>query len=241
MKIDVLLQPSEITAFAQRESAGTLCVVFDVLRATSCMLTGLHSGVRELFPVSSIDAALELRAQMPEALLGGERGGEKIEGFDLGNTPFEYQNYKGKRIITTTTNGTVALQACAGAGGVLVGAVVNVKALVNAIDVLQPEQLVAVCAGTGAELALEDVWAAGALLGNFRRAEWTDAAHTAHAVWSAWPEASEALRASKNGRVLLEKGREADVEWCAKVDRFNVVGWMEAGAVRKWNGEMMRG
>lgn len=235
MKIDVLLQPCAIATFAQSESAGALCVVFDVLRATSSMLAGLAWGVSEFYPVATIEAALQLRAQRPSALLGGERGGERIEGFDLGNSPFEYQDQKGKSIITTTTNGTVALQACAGASQVLVGAVVNLAALAGAVEALRPERLVVVCAGTGNGLALEDVWAAGALVKHFAGASWSDAARTAVAVYGAWSDAGAALRESENGRALLRNGREADVEWCAMRDRLETVGCMEAGVVRKWH------
>jgi len=239
MKIDVLLQPCAIATFAQSESAGALCVVFDVLRATSSMLAGLACGVSEFYPVATIEAALQMRAQRPTALLGGERGGERIEGFDLGNSPFEYQDQSGKSIITTTTNGTVALRACSGASQVLIGAVVNLAALARAVEALQPERLVLVCAGTGSGLALEDVWAAGALVAHFAGASWNDAARTAFAVYGAWSDAREALRESENGRALLRNGREADVEWCALRDRLETVGCMEAGVVRKWSGDKL--
>ena len=161
MKIDVLLQPCAISAFAQGESVGTLCVVFDVLRATSTMLTGLEWGVREFFVVGTIEAALAMREQRPEALLGGERGGDRIAGFDLGNSPLEYQAPVGRSVIMTTTNGTVALQACARASAVLVGAVVNLSALVGAVQAMRPQRVVAVCAGTGAGVALA-FWAMAA-------------------------------------------------------------------------------
>ena len=64
-------------------------------------------------------------------MLGGERGGVRIEGFDLGNSPREYtaEAVAGRDIITTTTNGTVALRACAGAREVLAGAWVNLDVL----------------------------------------------------------------------------------------------------------------
>ncbi len=240
MKIDVLLQPCAISAFAQGESVGTLCVVFDVLRATSTMLTGLEWGVREFFVVGTIEAALAMREQRPEALLGGERGGDRIAGFDLGNSPLEYQAPVGRSVIMTTTNGTVALQACARASAVLVGAVVNLSALVGAVQAMRPQRVVAVCAGTGAGVALEDVWAAGSLVGHFPEADWSDAAQTAFGVSRAWPTALDAMRCSENGRALLSQGRAVDLEWCAQVDRLQAVGCMEAGAVRRWNPETLR-
>src|SRR6185295_6978290 len=112
MKIDVALNPAEIARLPQRQLAGTTCIVFDVLRATSSMITALGHGASEIYPVTSIDEALELRKEHPRAILAGERHGERIDGFDIGNSPFEYQTLHGARIISTTTNGTVALRAC---------------------------------------------------------------------------------------------------------------------------------
>ena len=77
------------------------------------MITGLAHGAAEIFPVSTIEEAFTLHAAEPGALLGGERHGEKIDGFDLGNSPFEYRECAGRTVISTTTNGTVALRACA--------------------------------------------------------------------------------------------------------------------------------
>ncbi|NBV87338.1 MAG: hypothetical protein EBS01_13995, partial [Verrucomicrobia bacterium] len=84
-----------------------------------------------------------------------------------------------------------------------------------------------------------DVWAAGALIGHFPAAEWSDAAQTAFGVSRAWPIALDALRCSENGRALGSAGRFADVEWCAQVDRLQTVGCMEAGVVRRWNPETL--
>jgi 2-phosphosulfolactate phosphatase len=231
MKVDAVLQPSELPFLSKRAEAGIVCVVFDVLRATSSMVAGLAGGVVEIFPAATIEAAMELKTLHPRALLGGERRGDRIEGFDLGNSPAEYVDRAGASIIMTTTNGTVALQACAGVGTVLVGALSNLRAVAAAVRSLNPGTLVAVCSGTGDGVALEDVWAAGALAEHFPEAEWSDAALTAQAVRRALPDAGEALRRSSNGRALLAKGRGSDIEWCASLDRFEAVGRMRDGAV----------
>src|SRR5438874_260400 len=100
MKIDVVLNPPEIDPLPQRDLHDTVAVVFDVLRATSTMLTALANGATEIFPVRTIEEARTLKQSMPEALLGGERHGERIEGFDLGNSPLEYREHiAGRRII----------------------------------------------------------------------------------------------------------------------------------------------
>jgi 2-phosphosulfolactate phosphatase len=239
MKVKALLHPAEYIDFAKSSHPGTVCVVFDVLRATSSMVTALASGVRALLPVATVEEAFLLRNRTPGALLGGERHGDRVEGFDLGNSPTEYCGHPGATIVTTTTNGTGAIQACKGADCVLVGALLNLDAVAKAVAAREPERLVVVCAGTGPDVAMEDVWAAGALLDHFTdagRFEWSDSARCAHALYSNWPHPETALRASLNGKALLAQGRVADLQWCATLNRYGVVGEFKHGAVRPLQG-----
>lgn len=237
MLIDVALNPAEIARLPERDLSRTTCVVFDVLRATSTMVAALSAGAREIRPVSTIEEAREVKAALPEAILGGERHGERIDGFHLGNSPLEYGECADAVIVTTTTNGTVALRACATAETVLVGAVVNLDAVIEHLrSSPPPENVLLVCAGTFTEPALEDVWAAGALIAAFPDAELTDAAAIALAAARLYPEAINALRCSRNGRTLIERGRAAEVEWCAERSRVNIVALMEDCVIRSWTG-----
>jgi 2-phosphosulfolactate phosphatase len=183
-------------------------------------------------PVETIEEARVIAAANRDAILGGERNGDRIEGFALGNSPMEYCAIAGRVVVTTTTNGTVALRACSGADAVWVGAVLNLGALARGIRGRAPEKLLLVCAGTFETMALEDVWAAGALVDAFADAQWTDSARCAWTVARQWPVPSEALRLSRNGRALINAGRERDVDWCASLDKFDVVGEMVDGIVR---------
>jgi 2-phosphosulfolactate phosphatase len=235
MKVEVILHPAEFRDFAHRAHPGTVCVVFDVLRATSTMVTALAHGVGTLLPVATVEEAFSLRAQTPGALLGGERHGDRVEGFDFGNSPVEYSGSPGATIVMTTTNGTGAIQACKGAECVLIAALLNLEAVARAVRERAPERLVVVCSGTGPAVAMEDVWAAGALVGEFCDAEqfdWSDSAHCAHGLYLDWPDSEAALRASSNGRALLAKGRELDLIWCAILNRYDLVGEFKDGAVR---------
>jgi 2-phosphosulfolactate phosphatase len=232
MTIDTALNPAEIALLPRRDLAATTCVVFDVLRATSSMVTALAGGAREIHPVRTIEEALALREKMPHALLGGERHGERIDGFDLGNSPFEYRELDGRTIISTTTNGTMALRAVEKAGCVLVGALLNLGAIAEELRRAQPERVLLVCAGTFEEFALEDAWAAGRLIALLGTDELTDAARAALAVPRQFPEPLDALRAARNGRALIAKGRGAEVDWCARVSQSSVVGHMEAAVIR---------
>src|SRR5690348_2998573 len=123
-RVEVLFTPAEFEALKQRDLRETLCVVFDVLRATSSMITALARGAAGIIPVQEIDEALSIRRREPDVLLAGERDGVRITSdltgsiaFDLGNSPREFtsETVKGKIIVMTTTNGTRGLRACAAA------------------------------------------------------------------------------------------------------------------------------
>jgi 2-phosphosulfolactate phosphatase len=172
MKIDAILSPAELPALAKRDLRDTACVVFDVLRATSTFVTALHNGAKAVVPVAEISEALAFCQKQPGVLLGGERDGVKIRAnqtgggdFDLGNSPREYtpEKVRGKTIVSSTTNGTRALRACAGAQTVLAASFLNLTVTAQCIRQLQPAQILLVCAGTRENIATEDVLAAGAL------------------------------------------------------------------------------
>ncbi len=241
MLIDAILTPAEIARLPGRDLSAATCVVFDVLRATSSMLTALAHGAAEILPVRTIEEAVELKRRRPDALLGGERHDERIDGFDLGNSPLEYRDVAGRTIISTTTNGTIALRACDGAARVLVGAVLNLDALAEELRRTNPAAMVLVCAGTFADFALEDALGAGLLIERLGEGELTDAARAVRAVARAFPEPLAGLRAARNGRVLVAKGREEEVAWCAQVSRLDVVGAMAGGAIRALAGGRITG
>lgn len=234
MTIEAILSPPEIDLLPKADLSDAVCVVFDVLRATSSMITALSNGVEKIHPVCTIDEAFELKQQFPDALLGGERHGDKIDGFDLGNSPHEYCGISACRIITTTTNGTVALRACGNAGLVLVGALLNVDVLIAHLKRLNPERILLVCAGTFRELALEDVFAAGAVCSGMRDADLSDSAKTAAAVYEKYGNYFlKVLGKSKNGRALTAAGRSRDVVWCAQRSLFETVGQMSDGVIER--------
>ncbi len=233
MLIDVALHPAEIALLPARDLSTTTCVIFDVLRATSSMITALAHGAVAIHPARTIEEALALKTRMPGALLGGERHGEKIDGFDLGNSPFEYrENVAGRTIISTTTNGTIALRACDRAQRVLVGAMLNLSALAAEIAHSKTEILLLVCAGTFENFALEDAAAAGLLIALCPGAVLTDSAQATLAITQHFPDSRTALFSATNGKVLAAKGRGEEVGWCAQVSRYSVVGEMDTAVIR---------
>src|SRR4051812_10101171 len=133
-RLEVLFTPADFATLGARNLSQTTCVVFDVLRATSSMVTALAHGAAAVIPVGEISEALARRRSDPEVLLAGERDGLRISGalaggteFDLGNSPREFtpDRVQGRQIAMTTTNGTRALRAAAGAMNVLIGSFLN--------------------------------------------------------------------------------------------------------------------
>lgn len=242
MKIETLLTPAELPALARRDLRDTACVVFDVLRATSTFVAALHNGAQAIIPVSEIAEAVAIRQQRADVLLAGERYGVRIRAaqsggvdFDFGNSPREFrpEKVRGKTIVSTTTNGTVALRACAGAKIVLAASFLNLAATARFLNQLSPEEILLVCAGTGEGTALEDVLAAGALAG-LVDAEYTDATEIASRTFhSAKADLPAAIASSQNARRLLAIPElRADVAFCAQRDISKSVAVMGAdGAI----------
>ena len=239
MRVEIVLTPAEVALLPQRDLRGTTCVVFDVLRATSTLLTAFAHGARRIHPVRTVEEARELRrTTLPDALLGGERQGTRIDGFDLGNSPLEYtsERVSGRDIVMTTTNGTLALQACAGAAVVHAGALLNLDALAAALNgSASPAQtLFLVCAGTGEHFALEDGLAAAALLSRLEAdAPISDAGKLLeHLHQPGRNHPLSTLQASSNGRHLAEIGLAKDVEYCAQVSCLQILATMQSGVLQ---------
>jgi len=249
-RLEVLLAPAEYALLPQRDLSATVCVVFDVLRATSAMLTALSQGADSIVPVAEIPEALAWKMRQPEVLLAGERHGLRIRAdqtgsidFDLGNSPREFtaERVRGRRIVTTTTNGTRALKACRSANTVLVGALMNLTCTVLELKRLAPREILLICSGTAEDAAYEDTLAAGAvvdqLLPILGIENLGDAAHASRqAFLAAKSDILLALRTfARNGRRLDRIPDLAeDLPVCASVDSQPILARMDAeGIVRR--------
>ncbi len=245
MKLDVILTPAELSALARRDLNQTICVVFDILRATSTFVTALQNGAKEIIPVSEISEALALKQSWATVLLGGERNGVKIQAngidFDFGNSPREYTKEKvaDKTIVSTTTNGTRAFRAVANAKMVLAAALLNLDATAKFIERQKCENILLVCAGTRENAALEDILAAGALCdllsANSAIEIPSDSAQIAlHAFAKVKSNLKTAVFNSENARrVAGIPELQGDVEFCLQCDVFPLVAAMSDGAIRR--------
>jgi 2-phosphosulfolactate phosphatase len=135
--IETILSPADLPMLARRDLGQAACVVFDILRATSTFVTALQNGAERIIPVGEISEAVALKRKFPGVLLAGERDGVKIRAaqsggvdFDLGNSPREFtpEKIRGRTIVSTTTNGTRALRACAKAKKILAASFLNLAA-----------------------------------------------------------------------------------------------------------------
>ncbi|MCA9102501.1 MAG: 2-phosphosulfolactate phosphatase, partial [Planctomycetales bacterium] len=235
-QLDVHFLP---TLIPPRAVVGSAVVVIDVLRASTTIAAALDAGASDVVPCLDVDDARRIAAESTctRPLLGGERGGERIAGFDLGNSPLEYttQRVAGRRIVFTTTNGTRALLAAGDARRIVVGAFVNVSAVADALAA--EEKIDLVCAGTNGEVTAEDVLLAGLLAERLATADASlrlgDTATLARQGWQQTAAAVgdksiptslvtalvAALRQSTGGQNLLALGMDADIEYAAQIDR----------------------
>jgi 2-phosphosulfolactate phosphatase len=248
--LEVLLSPAEFAALPQRDLNQTACVVFDILRATTTMITALANGAQAIVPVADISEALSQRQQQPDVLLAGEREGLRIRAdqtggidFDLGNSPREFNSAKvqGKTIVMTTTNGTRALRACAGARTVLVGSFLNLRATVSWLMEQRPPHLILVCAGTIDEPALEDTLAAGAVCERvwpiYAGGRISDSAEIARRIYPLFQHnLLEGMKQGRNGRRLLSHPElRGDLWWCVQRETASfLAGLQPDGTVRKY-------
>jgi 2-phosphosulfolactate phosphatase len=225
---------------AGTDLSGSSVVVIDVLRASTTIIHALANGARAVFPCLSIEDAWALASRFPEAerLLGGERKGQLIPGFDLDNSPLQYtpDRVRGKVILFTTTNGTRALLQSAAARRVSIGAFVNLTAVVTAHQ-QNSEPLHLLCAGTGGQLTAEDILFAGAVadrLVGSERQQWSPGnvqAQMAMDFSRAHSGDSDEFRRtifeSLGARDLIQLGHQPDIERAMQHDLFDCVPFWE--------------
>jgi 2-phosphosulfolactate phosphatase len=239
-RIDVYLLPALVEP---QQLAGQTVVVIDVLRATTTIIHALAAGAMQVVPCLEVDEARLMAAgQMPgSAVLGGERGGLPIPGFDLGNSPRDYSAARvgGKSVVFTTTNGTRAMLRCKGARRVLIGAFVNLTAVCR--ELIDEPQITLLCAGTGGHVTREDTLFAGAVVDELasggrqspeanRAPILNDQAEIAADAWRSCVRdltganpLGQALRTSRGGRNLIETGQENDIDLAGQIDKFDLV------------------
>jgi 2-phosphosulfolactate phosphatase len=253
-RVFVHLLPKLIPPGALR---GGVAVVVDVLRATTVMVHALAAGCEAVIPCGEIDEAKAVAAKLPAgtALLGGERGGIPIPGFELGNSPGDFtpEICVGKTLVMTTTNGTRAILASLAAERVYIASFANLKATADELAVQliendrgRPAHIV--CAGTEGFISLEDSLLAGALVSTLTRMAFpsmaekipiaNDEVFITHLEWLGASQTgpvrplAELLALGRGGRNVKRVGLGADIEAASQVDRFNLVAELRRDPLR---------
>ena len=207
-------------AFTPAEAgAAQLGIVVDVMRATSTIAQALASGYRRVLCCAEIDDARALRAELgDEAITGGEREANRIEGFDAGASPREFREPRAETLILSTTNGTRSIVAAAEAcDEVVLGALLNLEA-VTAYARGRGEDVVVFCAAYKGEFAIDDAYCAGRIV-RLVGGERSDAAIAAEVVADRFPGAIDGI----NARTYGPPGLEEDIAWCAQESLLDVV------------------
>jgi len=220
--IDVCLSPELMHLYPVGDQT---VVIVDILRATSCMTTAIAHGVDSIKTFAKLPECLALKEE--SYYTAGERDGKKVEGFDFGNSPFEYMHpdLKGKKIAFTTTNGTQAIARAAGAKDIVIGSFLNLTAVTNYLR-LSSTNILIVCSGWKGKVNLEDTIFAGALVerlnGDFDYA--CDAPIMAQRLYAeAKGNLKEFLKDSSHIRRLKRLNIEKDIDFCLTEDRYDVV------------------
>lgn len=229
--IDVVMLPNLLDRRMLPESQ---VVVLDVLRATSSIVTALANGAREVRLFADVDQVTAAAANTPPPTVkAGERGCVKVSGFDLGNSPTEFQTHTvgGASVLLSTTNGTHAAIAAQDARTLYLAALLNASATAEAlIPEIDVGHTLLVAAGTQGRIANEDIIGAGAILWSLLAKTYrpdllfSDTAWLAYNAFAATrARLGAALRLGQGGINLIENGFEDDIDVCAQLDSQPIV------------------
>ncbi len=236
MKIEVFFSPAAVDELGMR---GRNVVIIDVLRATTSICTALRNGAREVIPAPDIENATKISSNLSSdaQLLGGERQGKKIDGFDLGNSPAEYTSEKvtGKTIIFSTTNGAGAIYRCRYASTALIASFVNMSAIVQTVVEIGGTWTI-LCSGRQGSFSVEDATCAGMIISQVQAltgVDIEDAGLTALILYKNFRKnILSMLKKSLHGKYLISIGSGDDLALCADVDSVPVVPVMSGLSVK---------
>lgn len=224
-KVEVCYSPALFPVYYS--SNNCVVVVIDIFRASSAIVTAFEHGVKSVIPVATTTEALEYKSQ--GYLVGAERQGEIVQGFDFGNSPFSYMNgnLRDKEVVLTTTNGTKAIHRASAADKVIVGSFLNLTAVCDYLESLNKDVLL-LCAGWRNRYNLEDSLFAGAVVEKLSQnsifSGLSDSAIAAKYLYNSAKEDMNAfLKISSHRKRLMRLNLEKDIEYCLQLDTTAVI------------------
>lgn len=240
MKVDLIISADDIK---QEKIIGKSIVVIDMLRATSVITTAINNGCNSVIPVLTIEEALEIASKdRKRYILGGERKALKIEGFDCANSPIEYKRsvVENKTLVMTTSNGTRAIKGSLGAKNILIGALINAKAVADKLFALDKD-IVIVNAGTCGQFSMDDFICSGyiinCLLSENSDAELTDISKTAYYIYKQNRDILSFIKYANHYKRIKELGLEKDLDYCCRKDIIDIVPMYKDGIIRLFDEE----
>ncbi len=222
-------------AFEQYYTGQKVVVVIDVLRATSAICTAFAHGVSKIIPVATVEEAEDYLKR--GFLVGAERNGEIVDGFTFGNSPYSYMGdkVKGQTIVLTTTNGTQAIHISRKAENVVIGSLINLKAICDWL-LEKNEDVLILCSGWKDKFNLEDTICGGAIAevligsGNFHYHEDTTVA-ARYLFKSAEQSYFGFLRASSHRKRLKKLNLNKDIIYSLTPNQVDNVPILRDGAI----------
>lgn len=243
-RLDYLDVFFSVQSFQEEELRGKSAVIIDVLRASSTIVAALNNGAKKIIPVEDMDGAMRIARSMDQDdyLLCGEKNGQKIEGYHLGNSPLEYdrKTVEDKTIILNTTNGTKAIKKANLANRIYVGCFLNQKSILKALEE-HDDAVVLICSGWQGRLSLEDTLFAGSLISKMCKGKLPentkDGVKVAFGLFEKFGDDLEgAIGGSDHAKRLKELVPEDDIPFTSQVDKFDVLPGMKDGILINLNG-----
>ena len=232
VKISVYHTPEEVPTGTLPDCA----IAIDVLRATTTMAAAFDAGAEAIQVFSNLDTLLKASEDWPaeKRIRAGERGGQRVDGFDLGNSPLDHNpdTTSGKRLFMSTTNGTRCLERIQDAPVVLTAALTTRQAVVNHLLERNYDNIWLVGSGWEGDYSLEDTVCAGAILESIRDKTSSDyltligndAALASGSLYQQWQDDLPGLlTTASHGQRLLRKNNTRDIAYCAQLDILDVV------------------
>ena len=232
--LDVCLSPLLIQNF---NTDNALLVIIDVVRASSTICTALYYGADEILPVAKVEKALACKND--GYLIAGERNGEKLDGFDFGNSPFEFMSteLEHKKLAITTTNGTRNIEIVSEHLGnnseIVIGAFVNYKVLLNYLR-NSGKNILLVCSGWKGNVSIEDTIFAGKLVEDLNRfSQYNYSSDSANHALLIYQQAKQDIFGFIMDQSMRFKDKISllgnDIRYCLKEDATNAIPVLKDG------------
>lgn len=219
---------------------GKTVVIVDVFCAVSSMILAIKNGATKVIPTRDAGEAVSIYGKlgMVDCVLAGEVNGEKPAGFMLGTSPLEYTQKAvgGKTIVMSTHNGTVAINGIKSAKHVLVGSIINRKAVAKRI-LEYGDDVIIMCAGSDGNISAEDICGAGAIVNalynsDSRELKASDMAFISRMVYTDWKNKNMDLANTEEYRALMQAGRVDDIKICLTTDMTDTVPEYSNGIIK---------